>query len=489
MAESSGSTPTALDGRLLRVPLLLMLGDINRVDAEIALIVPRAEAMRLPYGRWLTRCVQALRALLAGRFDDAERLAGEAFSLAPALDNLIAPVFFAIQLFHVRREQDRAVELAPQIALIGEGHAFLRSWRYGMAFLHFVVGERETAARDLAALATERFTELPRDGNWLPAMVNLAEVAHGVDDADCARHLYELLRPHAASAAMVAAAVCLGSVERYLGMLAVTLGHLDAAAAHFEAALVAHVRLDAPVYRARTAFAYARLLQRGQAGDAERAAVLLADARHCRAFGMAALLREMREEAAVPARPALVPRPSTAELRADRYGWTLVFDGVESRVPDSKGMVYLAHLLAAPAEHVSAVDLAGVPSGGDAGERLDTRARVAVQERARDVEGELAEAERANDLGRVELLRAELDALTEELAHSRGLAGRSRRLGSVAERARVNVTRRIAASLQKIATVHPAAARYLETTVRTGTACVFVPDPRFPVSWIVRSRR
>src|SRR4029077_2245402 len=231
------------------------------------------------YGRWLARCVQALRALLAGRFDDAERLAGEAFSLAPALDNLIATVFFAIQLFHVRREQDSAVELAPQIALIGEGHAFLRSWRYGMAFLHFVVGERETAARDLAALATEHFTELPRDGNWLPAMVNLAEVAHGVDDANCARHLYDLLRPHAASAAVVAAAVCLGSVERYLGMLAVTLGRLDAAAAHFEAALVAHVRLDAPVYRARTAFAYACLLRRrAKPGDTERAEALLADA-------------------------------------------------------------------------------------------------------------------------------------------------------------------------------------------------------------------
>jgi hypothetical protein len=88
----------------------------------------------------------------------------------------------------------------------------------------------------------------------------------------------------------------------------------------------------------------------------------------------------------------------------------------------------------------------------------------------------------------MELLRTELDALTDELARSRGLAGRSRRLGSVAERARVNVTRRIAAALRKIAAVHPAAARYLETTVRTGTACVYVPDPRFPVSWTVRPR-
>src|SRR5262249_31925896 len=223
------------------------------------IIVPCAEAMRLPYGRWLARSVQALRALLAGRFDEAERLAGEALSLAPVLDNLIAPVFFAIHLFHLRREQDRAAELALQIALLGEEPAFLRSWRYALAFFRFVVGEREVAARDLTALATEGFTELPRDGSWLPAMVNLVEVAHGVDDVERARRLYELLRPHAALTVVVATAVCLGSVERYLGLLAVTLGRRDVAAEHFEAALAAHVRLDAPVYRPRTAFAYARL--------------------------------------------------------------------------------------------------------------------------------------------------------------------------------------------------------------------------------------
>ena len=55
----------------------------------------------------------------------------------------------------------------------------------------------------------------------------------------------------------------------------------------------------------------------------------------------------------------------------------------------------------------------------------------------------------------------------------------------MAERARVNVTRRIAAALQKIAAVHPAAAHYLETTVRTGTACVYLPDPRIHMSWTV----
>ena len=59
----------------------------------------------------------------------------------------------------------------------------------------------------------------------------------------------------------------------------------------------------------------------------------------------------------------------------------------------------------------------------------------------------------------------------------------------MAGRARVNVTRRIAAALEKMAAVHPAATHYLETTVRTGTACVFLPDPRFPVDWTIRPRR
>src|SRR5262249_7694461 len=245
-----------------------------------------------------------------------------------------------------------------------------------------------------------------------------------------------------------ATAVCLGSVERYLGLLAVTLGRLAAAAAHFEAALAAHARLDAPVYRARTAFAYARVLcQRERPGDAERAAVLLAEARStAEALGMAGLLRELREEAVEPPpRPASAPRSATAELCADGYGWTLVFDGIEARVPHSKGVAYLAHLLAAPAQHRSAGDLAAGADGGDAGERLDARARAAVRQRASELEAELAEAERANDLGRLEIVRTELDALTDELARSRGLAGRPRRLGSVAERGAGDVARPISA--------------------------------------------
>lgn len=55
--------------------------------------------------------------------------------------------------------------------------------------------------------------------------------------------------------------------------------------------------------------------------------------------------------------------------------------------------------------------------------------------------------------------------------------------GPEAERARVNVTRAIKAAVDRIAEVHPALGVHLRGTVRTGTWCVYAPDPRLEVRW------
>jgi len=73
--------------------------------------------------------------------------------------------------------------------------------------------------------------------------------------------------------------------------------------------------------------------------------------------------------------------------------------------------------------------------------------------------------------------------LTRELARAVGLGGRARRAGSMAERARLNVTRAIAAVLRKIAAQHPPLAEHLAGTIHLGTYCSYTPDPRHPVRW------
>ncbi len=51
------------------------------------------------------------------------------------------------------------------------------------------------------------------------------------------------------------------------------------------------------------------------------------------------------------------------------------------------------------------------------------------------------------------------------------------------ERRRVAVTKRIKASIGKIATLHPGLAHHLSTRIKTGYFCIYVCDPRGPISW------
>jgi hypothetical protein len=81
--------------------------------------------------------------------------------------------------------------------------------------------------------------------------------------------------------------------------------------------------------------------------------------------------------------------------------------------------------------------------------------------------------------------REELDSITRELAHSVGLGGRDRRAVSDAGRARVNVTRAIKATLDRIESSCPRTAAHLRLEVKTGTFCAYEPDPRFELSWNV----
>ena len=75
-----------------------------------------------------------------------------------------------------------------------------------------------------------------------------------------------------------------------------------------------------------------------------------------------------------------------------------------------------------------------------------------------------------------EFAREELDVLTTELTRAFGLGGRERRAGKAAERARVNVQRRIKDAIGRIEKLNPAAARHLQWAVKTGMYCSYDPS-------------
>ena len=77
---------------------------------------------------------------------------------------------------------------------------------------------------------------------------------------------------------------------------------------------------------------------------------------------------------------------------------------------------------------------------------------------------------------RLERVRGEADALRAELARAVGLGGRVRRAGSAAERARVNVQRRIADAIHRIQERDAALGQHLARAVRTGAYLSYLPE-------------
>src|SRR5438132_22070 len=165
--------------------------------------------------------------------------------------------------------------------------------------------------------------------------------------------------------------------------------------------------------------------------------------------------------------------------------WTLAFNGEVARLRASRGLLLLSRLMERPGRELHVLDLADL-RGGDADRSeavLDRTARQAFRDRIVELEADLNEADRFGDLERSALARAELDAVVDELTRATGLGGRDRRSASNSERARVAATRAIRSALERISQALPNLGRHLRHSVRTGTYCVYGPDPTRPIDW------
>jgi hypothetical protein len=69
------------------------------------------------------------------------------------------------------------------------------------------------------------------------------------------------------------------------------------------------------------------------------------------------------------------------------------------------------------------------------------------------------------------------------LIHQHDAACRVRRATADAERARVNVTRSLRATIDRITQAAPVAGAHLTSSIRTGTMCRYQPGPGGPDGW------
>jgi tetratricopeptide (TPR) repeat protein len=193
-------------------------------------------------------------------------------------------------------------------------------------------------------------------------------------------------------------------------------------------------------------------------------------------------------------------RPDVAVFRREGDYWSVVFEGRTARLRDSKGLQYLARLLAHPGREVHVLDLVvavrtksdvmsptadppPIGDAGDAGEMLDARAKKAYRRRLAEIDEDIAGSRAAGDDRRAAQADAERSFLLRELSRAVGLGGRPRRAGAASERARSAVTRAIRQALARVREHDRSLAEHFERTVRTGVFCAYRPDPRARPDW------
>ncbi len=253
-----------------------------------------AGQLRQPTLLWYSTYLDAGRALLAARFDDAERLAVEANQLGHVAGQPDADMFLSVQRMQLAYERgtlgrwERPLRIA--LARDPDSRWFLRSWQ---ALCACEKGDVAASRRCFDELAAKDFADHAFEPTWLHIVANCAVVCAHLGDSARAGRLVELLEPFADQLVTLTSLAYCGGVSHYLGMLAATLGEDEAADRWFAAAAELHRRIDAPGWLARTQLEWGRsLLARGNAAGGKE--LLEAAGDTATRLGMSAVERQAK---------------------------------------------------------------------------------------------------------------------------------------------------------------------------------------------------
>ena len=255
----SGEVGASERGALARHWLLYDLAELGELEearsrhGELAHIADELQQPLYRHSSLAWRCVWTA---LEGRFEEAERIAGESVRLAERAGDSDARAHYTAQLVAVRREQGRLHELLPEIERLARPEPAASAWRSILPLAYLDGGDRPSAR----AAYEQALGGIPRTMLWLPATVSLAEAAAELRDAEGSARLYAELEPYADRLAQWSFTGNAGSVHRVLGRTAGVAGWDDRAVGHFEAAVARHAALGAEPLLARTRCDYGEFL-------------------------------------------------------------------------------------------------------------------------------------------------------------------------------------------------------------------------------------
>jgi tetratricopeptide (TPR) repeat protein len=471
----------------------LELGEIEQARSATEAFTRLGEALGHARWRWRSLLLRSTWALLEGRWSDAEQAQAEAAAEIARAEDPPAALTLAVHRAAalLAREPASVDPIARAVAEVGSSldGADLVCAALSAA-LHARLGHADAARRALDGTSWQR--RLRSFDAWGYALLSSSFIDIGDPAlAEPARALLERAEPELLDRAAGVTSSLFGLTYDgpgvyFVGGLLGFVGELDRAAAMLEDAVDTAERVGARPAAARARHLLARtLVARNAGGDRTRALTLARRARaEASALGFAALGARIE---------ALLADPSLATVRVDdaasvsqaggavgltRAGdvWTLTLGPDRVLLRHSRAVDILARVVASPGRPVHVLELAGEGEPidiGDAGPALDAAAKQQYKRRIDELRAEVEQAEAFADPARCGRARAELEFLEHELSSAVGLGGRDRRTAAAAERARINVQKRIRGVVRKVAETSSAVASHLEASIRTGTFVVY----------------
>jgi hypothetical protein len=464
LAHRTSRRGDLLIGLLWKAVDLLLDGDphADRSFAELREQLRRADHLAI---RYVLEAVDVMRAIRGGHLDRAAERAEQCRATGARAGDVDAAGWHGAHRIAIAWFQGRVATLLPEIRAMAGSPALSvvdNSFVAALAVAEAAAGEHRLARGTLARLAGRGLAALPRSASWLVTLYAVVEAAHLVGDVELSAQAYELLAPHADRPMTGSLGiVCFGSVRLALGVASLTMDDPDRAVEHLRRAVRHSQALG---HWPAVVLSRARLAQAliGRADLAEAAAVL----------------RQAGEEAAQLglALPTFVEGSAPPAAHSHRHGarWQIRLGARSVWVRHSKGMAYLAVLIANPGGEILAADLAGGTAEVSAQAVLDDEAKRAYRRRLAELDEAIDRFEERGDDGGALRARQERGWLIDQLAAASGLLGRSRRFSDGAERARISVGKAIRRALDQIEAADPVIGAHLRANVWTGMRCGYV---------------
>ncbi|HLI50987.1 MAG TPA: hypothetical protein VKU87_04275, partial [Thermomicrobiaceae bacterium] len=261
LAELAGDPEMTLVAHSTRMNVLFQLGKIDEADRELEAYTRIASDYRIAAKIVRAAFTSVLRAFMRGDLAETEAGLERARQICTQFHRKVDPTYYSLELFFLRREQDRWVEAEAALLALDEypeSFIFPDSIR---ALATAESGDFDRAAASVSRLLDAAVNAKPRLVMWLAATSLLAEICVILNDTDGAARLLPVLQPYGhLFPAPGGTGIFLDPVAHSLGILAQALGQPDDAATYFDAALRLEEAAGTPILLVHTQCAYARLL-------------------------------------------------------------------------------------------------------------------------------------------------------------------------------------------------------------------------------------